>query len=153
MSRINMAKVIQGGLWAGLIMIIGEYFLSYWVLGPHWKMVLESHNMPPMAPAVIGLFVVMLLVLGIVMIWLYAAISPRYGLGHRTALRAGLLVWFTVWFWGYTVPTVMGLLPAGIAVIAINWGFVEVLLAALAGAWLYKDKGEINSNNSADQEL
>ena len=144
MTRINMAKVIQGGLWAGLIMIIGEYFLSYWVLGKQWEWVLESHNMPPMIPAIIGLFVVMLLVLGIVMIWFYAAISTRYGLGHRTALRAGLLAWFTVWYWGYTVPTVMGLLPAAMSVLATIWGLVEALLAAVLGARLYRDKAENN---------
>jgi len=142
MSRISISKVIQGGLLASLVMIIGEYVLSYWVLGEQWEMVLQSHNMPPMIPAIIGLFVFMLIVLGLLMIWLYAAIVPRYGLGYRTALRAGLLIWFTVWYWGYSIPTIMGLLPAAMAMMAINWGLVEVLLAAVLGAWLYKEKPE-----------
>ncbi|HLA39321.1 MAG TPA: hypothetical protein VJ417_04950, partial [Candidatus Glassbacteria bacterium] len=57
-------------------------------------------------------------------------------------LRAGLLIWFTVWYWGYSIPTIMGLLPAAMAMMAINWGLVEVLLAAVLGAWLYKEKPE-----------
>ena len=38
---------------------------------------------------------------GVIAVWVYAAIRPRFGPGPRTALRAGLVVWLV----GYLAPT------------------------------------------------
>ena len=140
MSRINSGRVLLGGLTAGLVLCVGEFILSKPLLGGMWSAVTEAHNLPPVGLGRIPVFVLLNLVLGIVLIDLYAAIRPRYGAGPKTALRAGLILWFLVWFYGYTVGAVMGVWPTQMAVIAAAWGLFEVPLAALAGASVYKEE-------------
>ena len=41
----------------------------------------------------IGIFVAMTFVLGILLVWLYAAIRSRYGPGPKAAVVAGLFGW------------------------------------------------------------
>jgi hypothetical protein len=80
------------------------------------------------------------LVLGIFMIWLYAAIRPRYGAGPGTAVCAAVAVWFV----GVLLPNigfmwVGGMFPTSLTVMTTAGGIVELVLAALAGAALYKE--------------
>src|SRR5437667_4515115 len=42
----------------------------------------------------IGVFVIGGFVLGVLLVWLYAAIRPRFGPGPKTSLIAGLVLWF-----------------------------------------------------------
>ncbi len=79
-------------------------------------------------------------VLGIAIVWLYAAIRPRYGAGPKTALCAGLAVWFFVWLWGFGGTVVMGLYPTKLVLITVIWGLFEVPIAAVVGAWPYKEE-------------
>lgn len=60
---------------------------------------------------------------GIVAVWLYAVIRPRYGPGPKTALLAG----FTVWLVGWLIPT--------LSAIPLNLFPLWVLLV-VPGAWL-----------------
>jgi hypothetical protein len=80
------------------------------------------------------------LVSGIVMVWLYAAMRPRYGAGPKTAVLAGLAVWVV----GALVPNVgfmsiAGLFPANLTLMTTAGGIVEAVAAALAGCALYKE--------------
>jgi hypothetical protein len=85
-------------------------------------------------------FNVLGLVTGIVTIWVYAGIRPRYGAGAKTAARAGLAVWVV----GILVPNasfmcVTGLFSHHLALMTTAGGLGEILLAAIAGAALYKE--------------
>jgi hypothetical protein len=67
-------------------------------------------------------YVVFNLVLGIALVWLCAAVRPRFGPGPKTAVITGLAAWFT-----------------NLVVIILIWEFFEVPIATLAGAWLYQE--------------
>ena len=140
MAKINMVRVVLGGLLAGLVLNIGEFLLNEPILGKQWAAAMESLNRSATSGSQVAWFVVMSFVLGIAMVWLYAGIRPRYGAGPKTAICAGLTVWFLVWVWGFGGTLVMGLYPTGLVLITVLWGLVEVPLAALAGAWLYKEE-------------
>ena len=140
MAKINMGRTILGGLLAGLVLNIGEFLLNEPILGKQWEAAMQSLNRPPIGGGAIGWFVVMSFVLGIAIVWLYAAIRPRYGAGPKTALCAGLAVWFFVWLWGFGGTIVLGLYPTKLVLITVVWGLVEVPIASLAGAWLYKEE-------------
>jgi hypothetical protein len=84
-------------------------------------------------------FVIMTFILGIVLVWVYAAIRPRFGAGVKTAIIAGVVTWLL----GNCLPTagftIMGVLPTDLATIGCLWGLVEIGIAAVAGAWVYKE--------------
>jgi hypothetical protein len=86
----------------------------------------------------------MTFVLGIVSVWLYAAIRPRYGAGPRTAVVAGLAVWVMAHLWSgiYLGMGFMGLITPRLAFLPIAWGLVEAPLGTVVGAWVYQEATE-----------
>jgi hypothetical protein len=139
MGKINVGRVIVGGLLAGLVVNIGETILNVPVLGAQMEAALRALNLPPVGGSTIAVFVVLCFALGIAMIWLYAAIRPRFGASAKTAACAGLFVWFFSIFFPSVGYVAMGFMPAKLVTIAALWELVEIVVAAIAGAWLYKE--------------
>jgi hypothetical protein len=75
---------------------------------------------------------------GIVLVWLYASIRPRYGAGPKTAVIAGLALWLITHLafsaWAFT-----GLYSVGIVAATTLGGFVAAIAGALAGCSIYKE--------------
>jgi hypothetical protein len=136
---INTASVIKGGLVSGLIINVGEFLLNVPVIGARMEAELAARNLPPFDNAMIAVFVVMTFGLGLFLVWLYAAIRPRLGPGPQTAACAGLIVWGLAWLWPSIGMGVIGMYPWSLIVIALVWGVAELLLAAVAGAYFYKE--------------
>ncbi|HET7607529.1 MAG TPA: hypothetical protein VFL84_02540, partial [Gammaproteobacteria bacterium] len=86
----------------------------------------------------IAIFIAMTFVSGLIMIFLYAAMRPRFGAGAKTAVIAGLVVWFLGMMAAFG-DVVLGITPANLLVIAGAWSLVETIVAAIAGAWVYKE--------------
>ncbi len=139
MGQINMGRVALGGLLAGLVLNIGEFILNEPILGAQWASAMEALGRPPIGGSAIAIFVVGSFILGIAMIWTYAAIRPRQGPGVKTAVCAGLLVWFFAYLYPSTGLLATGLFPANLIVTSVMWGFFELPIAAVIGAWLYKE--------------
>ena len=139
MGGINVGRVLLGGLVAGLLMNIGEFVLNDFVLKQQLEDYFPRHNFPPPGGTAAAVAVVMVFILGIVMILGYAAIRPRFGAGPKTAILAGLCTWFCAYFFNSIIGSAFGLIPTSILPILLIWGLVEYLLAALVGAWLYKE--------------
>ena len=140
MGKINIGRVIVGGLLAGVVINIGESLLNAVILMEQWEAALKALNKPPMSGSTIALYVVMGFGLGIVAVWLYAAIRPRMGAGPKTAVCAGL----TVWALAYLYPNVgllpIDLFPTSLLLWSVAWGLGEIVIASVAGAWLYKEE-------------
>jgi len=136
---INVARVLIGGIVAGLVINVSEFILNMLVLSTDMNTAMARLNLPPVGGTAIGLFMLLAFALGIATIWLYAAIRPRYSPGPKTALCAGAAVWFFAYFYGSVGMTVMGLFPGRLMTISIIWGLGEILLAAVAGAYFYKE--------------
>jgi hypothetical protein len=77
--------------------------------------------------------------LGIATVWLYAAIRPRFGPGAGTAAIAGLAVWFFAYLYGGLGQELLGFFPAGLTMVTLLWGLVEIVLGAVAGGWVYRE--------------
>ena len=140
MGKINMGRVIIGGLVAGVVINMFEGVLNGLVLADRWSAYMQSlGKAPAFATGQLVGFDVIGFVLGILTVRLYAAIRPRFGSGPRTAVRAGLIIWAV----GTLVPgvtnVITGLAPANLTYIGIAVGIVEYVLAGLAGAALYKE--------------
>ena len=139
MSSINVGRVIGGGLLAGLVINIGETILNVVVLAQAMEDVLKARNLPVVGGPAIGGFVFFAFILGIATVWLYAAIRPRFGAGARTAIIAGLAVWYFAYFYRASANTLMGMYPAKLAAVGVVWGLVEICLASIAGARMYTE--------------
>jgi hypothetical protein len=77
---------------------------------------------------------------GIVLIWLYAAIRPRFGAGAGTAVIAGLAVWVI----GSLIPNlgfmwISDLFSKHLTAFTTAGNLVEIVAGAVAGAALYKE--------------
>ena len=140
MTRINFNRVLLGGLLAGFILSIGDAILNQPVLGEQWKAAMDTLGNTSPDSGAIAWFIIMDFIVGVAMVWLYAAIRPRFGAGVRTAVVAGLIVWFFAWFWSNGALMAMETFPTKLLMTIIIWGFFQFPLAATAGAWLYKEE-------------
>jgi len=138
---INVPRMVVSGLVAGFILNLGELAVNVWLLGDAWTAVLAQLGLQVdwTSGALWGLgsFVV-----GIVAVWIYAAIRPRYGPGAMTALRAGVAVWAITYLYAMIGLAGTVAMPAWLLLAGLGWGLVEVALAVYVGAWLYRE-GEL----------
>ncbi len=95
----------------------------------------------PISNAMIGLYVLWDFVLGIFIVWLYAAIRPRYGAGPGTAVLAGLAAWFLVFLLHSIGEAPLDLFPLRLYVIITLVGALQMGLAGVAGGWVYQEEG------------
>jgi hypothetical protein len=80
------------------------------------------------------------IVVGIVTIWIYAAVRPRLGPGLGTAIRVGVVVWIiSVLVPNASFMYVAKLFPKGVTLYTTLGGLVEVVVGTIVGAWLYKE--------------
>jgi hypothetical protein len=139
-GTINWGKVVLGGLVAGIIIDVVEGILEGVILGPEWRQAMQALGHPlKETGGNMTLHVLLGFAYGLVALWLYASIRPRFGAGPKTALYAGLGVWVL----GNLLPSVnwgpRGLLPGHLFAIAVVVGLVEIVVATEAGAWLYQE--------------
>jgi hypothetical protein len=139
MSKINLGRVIMGGIVAGVIIDIFEYVLNAIVLADRWNAIIAAHNLPPFTGNAIAVFNIMGLVGGIAAVWTYAAIRPRFGEGAGTAIIAALLMWVVAYLLPDAGNAVLGLYTASLTAILVSVGLVEIVVATLAGAFIYKE--------------
>jgi hypothetical protein len=139
MSRINLTKVIIGGLLAGLIINIGEFIFNGVLFADEMNQAMVALNKPPVANSMVVWFLLFGFGLGVTLVWLYAAIRPRFGAGVRTAICASLAVWGLAYLYPTLFFLVMQLFPTRMLVIGTVWGLFEVAIAGVAGAWAYTE--------------
>lgn len=139
MGGINVPRMLLGGLLAGFVLNIGEYVLNDIVLAEQWAAFMAESGMGAFGAGQVASIVVITFLFGIALIWIYAAIRPRFRAGPRTAIIAGLTMWAVAWLLIGASFFAAGMVPAGLTVTTIVWGLFEVPIAALAGAWLYRE--------------
>lgn len=141
---INVSKVVVGGLAAGVVMNVMGYLVNGILLGK--RMQAEMLALTPelqgrgvgygtMAGRVLTSFVV-----GLLLVWLYAAIRPRFGPGMKTATYAALVVWLCGFLFFLDWLYLGMMTPATYAIMSCVM-LVSLLIAAGIGAMLYKEEG------------
>ncbi len=140
MAHTNRGRVILGGLLAGVVINIVEFITNGVVLNSAWAQLMQSLGKPPLPVSSIVLFNVWGFLLGIGSVWLYAAIRPRYGVGPATAIRAGVAAWAMSVFLANVTNYAVGFVPVRLLVITTLVELIEVPIATVIGAWLYKEE-------------
>lgn len=139
MEGINFGKVFVSGIVAAVVMTLGEFVLNEVVLVEAQTAAFERMNLEPPGGAAIGVFIGLTFLAAWTMMWLYAAIRGPMGAGPKTAACAGIVTWLLMNFTASVSFAAMGMLPAGTVAVATTWGFVEFNIAAIAGAYFYRD--------------
>ena len=140
MNKINVGRAILGGLVTGLILNIGEFVLNTIVLGADMAEFFKRCGFPTKPSSTfIVIAVAITFVLGIVIVFGYAAIRPRFGPGPKTAIIAAIFAWIGVYLYQNVIGLGLGITPPRVAAIALAWGLVEYIIATVAGAALYKE--------------
>jgi hypothetical protein len=138
MGKINVGRVILGGLLAGLAINVFQAVLNTLVWAKQGDAMLAKLGLTPPGPQQIAWFIVFGFVFGIVLVFTYAAIRPRFGASVKTALIAG----GTLWLAGLPQAisqSVLGIMPPDLATMGAVAALIEIEVAAIAGAWLYKE--------------
>jgi hypothetical protein len=136
---INVKSVLTSSLVAGLIINFSAIFMVP-VVGNQMDEALKARNLPPMGGGAMAYFGVMSLVLGFILVWLYAAVRPRLGPGPKTAAIVSTLVWFLAYFFANVSNVVFGFMPIALTVVGTVWGLVELVVAGEVGAFMYNEK-------------
>lgn len=137
MGKINMPKVVIGGLVAGFVLNVVDYVMFGVVFKDQMAAAMQALGKPPMSNAQIPWFVALDFVAGISLVWLYAAVRPRFGAGPGTAAKAGV----AGWFFAGLLPTLfmwpMALMPPNLTITTTVVALIQWPLAAVIGAKFY----------------
>src|SRR5712691_8862499 len=140
MGKINWGRVVLGGLLAGVVLNIVDY-LTYgmWLKADMAAAMQALGKQPGALDSAIPLFVALDFVYGIGLLWVYAAIRPRFGAGVRTAVIAGVAVWFFVSLLHQLGEAPIGFLPTRLYTIGTVVALVQYPVAAAVGAYFYTE--------------
>ena len=136
---MNYVRILLGGLVAGVVINIGEFILNDFLLKEQMTEMFRRFNITPPAGSFIAIAVTLTFALGILLVWLYAMIRPRYGPGPKTAICAALVIWFALGVYMNILYGVLFSMPTSMIAIGGVWALVEYCLAPIAGAWVYKE--------------
>lgn len=139
MAGINVGRWIVGGVVAGIFVWLFEGVASLLYMDDYMKS-MEAHNLSmDMGPAMWILSIVVSLIVGLVAVFFYAAVRPRFGAGPKTAVIVGCVLWVSGYLMSLIGYQMMGLFSQGLLV---KWGvigLIEVVLASILGAWIYRE--------------
>jgi len=137
---MNYPRLIACGLVSGLVLTLLGFSGMHLFFIDDFMEALKGCNIAPAASmSTFFEHLAMRFVAGIALVWLYAAIRPRFGPGPRTALIAGAALWYLAYAHSAWINGSIGFLPGRLLALTTAWGLLEVLLASLAGAGLYRE--------------
>lgn len=140
MSKINFTRVLLGGLLTGFIINLGEFLLNEVLFVKQMEEMVRRLNIERPGVTFISVAVIMTFLLGIVIVLVYAMIRSRLGPGPKTALIAGFVGWFCVYFYAGVLNGTLFGVPPFLMGVGLTWGLAEYFLGAIAGACVYKEK-------------
>lgn len=140
MGKINGLRVLVGGVIAGLVInvfeaVVGMAFMDQVLAAFEAKGLVVAED-----PATMAVFVALGFVVGGTAVWFYAAVRPRYGPGPLTAMRVGFGVWVLWYLPATSIYWWLDLFTARFLAIGLVLGLVEILLATVLGAWIYREE-------------
>ena len=140
MRKINIGRVIIAGLVAGIVADILGYLVDGILLASNWAEGMARLGLTDFESNQWIAFNLIGLAAGLVTIWIYAAIRPRFGAGVMTAIYAGVAAWFL----GSLLPNlslmwVGHLFSRHLCALTTAGALAEYVIGAVAGAALYKE--------------
>jgi len=137
MSRVNWSRVLLCGILTGIVWILLGSIVT--ALLARDFAALPNNRLGTPTPGFLVFNIVIDLLEGISILWLYAAIQPLYGSGIKTATLAAFGWWFIVSL-GDATWCSFGLFPAQTVIPLMLGTLPALILATIAGAKFYQKK-------------
>jgi hypothetical protein len=140
MTKINVRRVVLGGLVAGLVANVFDFVITSYILDADLQKMATRLNLTP-ANAWRSALVVFIggdFVWGLLIVFTYAAIRPRFGPGPMTAIISGVIPWAAI------AILTLQLSAVGVRTFP-SWAMAGVLyllsavVSSLVGAALYRE--------------
>jgi hypothetical protein len=141
--RIDLRRLLLGGLVGGLVGNVIGFVGFGLLLGP--RLQAEAVAMAPalegrsMGGAAVATNIAAQFVTGLLLVWLYAAMLPRFGAGFRTAAMAA----FVVWLCGLMFRVdwlLFGMMSPRMYVLAAGLALFQAMIVAWVGSLVYKER-------------
>lgn len=139
MSGLNWRRIFAGGILAGVVSS-AVYVPYYFAWGDDLARVVAARHLPGdwLRREFVYGFLAMPSI-GVLCVWLYAAIRPRFGPGARTAVIAAVVFW-AITLIAEAAYQALGLWPWWLFAVNKSTDLAAITLGTLAGAWLYREK-------------
>lgn len=142
MGKINIGRWIMGGIVAGIAIDLLGYWVDGVMLAQRWARDMTRLGRPEFNVRQLVWFNLIGLALGLLAVWVYAAIRPRFGAGMRTAVCAGIAVWVaTSLLPNASTMWVTGLFNNHLTLYTTAGALIELVVGTVAGAAVYREAG------------
>jgi hypothetical protein len=147
MSPINWIRLIIGGLIASLIVFISDGFFHERVVTADWIAVYHALGVNAPRHDAMGViyFAVFELGRGFLSMVLYVFMRPHCKPGPKTAMCAGIIAWLAFSVTGPAQFIPLGFFSNALWIKVGAFQLITSIVAAIAGAAVYKDAGVNNS--------
>lgn len=140
MGKINVGRLILGGIVAGVVANLLSYPVDGILLAPMWNHQLQTWGQASFSRGQILWFELFGIIVGLVAIWIYAGIRPRFGPGVKTAIYAGIAVWIiAILVPNFALMWVPHFFSGHLTLYTSIGGLFESVIGTIAGAALYKE--------------
>jgi hypothetical protein len=141
MTGINAGKVVVGGLLAGLVFNVIDFVVNTMIMAADYQAAFTRLGLDAAAMesgAALAAVIIIDFLFGILAVFTYAAIRPRFGPGAKTAAYAAVLLWLAVAL-VLLIFTLSGVFTMGLYVKGSLLALVNNVIGTVAGAWAYKE--------------
>jgi hypothetical protein len=139
LGRINVGRVVLGGFVAGIVANALDYVINAFLMREEGADMAQRLNLSQAAlESSVMVWIVVDFIWGLLLVFTYAAVRPRFGPGPKTAVISGITLWFAVCImFGGLMSMGIFTLPAFMKYSALT--LVSSLSASLAGAAIYRE--------------
>lgn len=139
MPRLNVVRVVAGGLAAGIAANVLDYLIGAYLTAAQTTEMMQRLNLNAQAvEQSMRVWIGFDMVYGLLVAFTYAAMRPRFGAGPTTALIAGLCYWigFTAMMAGYSA---MGIFTPQAFMKSALLSLASTLVPALMAGAIYQE--------------
>lgn len=139
--NVNWGRFVVGGIIASIICFLTDGFLHRMIVREDWNAVYASLGATPPTENALSMayFAVFELGRGFITMLLYVLMRPPCKPGPKTAAWAGLTAWIAFSLTGLAQFIPLGFVSNALWIKVSAFQLVTSLIAAIAGAALYKD--------------
>ncbi len=140
MGGINVPRWLAGGVVAAIVIYVIEWIMgtNVWATAVNARLTELGLSTSMTAGTFVG-FAIMSLLVGLVLIFFYAAARTRFGPGVRTAVIVSIALFLGGYLTGLVYYGIIGLFSSDLLVKWGVQGLIETIIAGIAGAWVYKE--------------